>query len=100
QDALADAHRDVVVLRLKAERAGHPAASRIEMIEIESELAEHGFLRLELHDCLVMAMALDDRLALQVRHPESIAFALNELGERHHRDRGSGKEVVQLVAKD
>src|SRR5207253_5226558 len=100
QHALADPHRNVVMLRLKAERAGHTAASGIEMFEIEPDFLQRGFLRLELHDRFVMAMALDNGLALQARNFEAIALAFDELAERHDRYRSAWKEIFQFIAED
>src|SRR3982751_2618049 len=78
QHTLADAHRDVVMLALEAERAGHAAAAGIEMLEVEAHLLQDLFLRLELHDRFVMAVALDDRFALQLRHSKAVAGVVNE----------------------
>src|SRR5213593_2967826 len=100
QHALADTHRDVVMFRLKAERAGHAAASGIEMFEVEPDFLQREFFRLELHDRFVMAMALHNGLALQARNFEAIALAFNELAERHDRYGAAWKEIFQLIAED
>src|SRR5438045_3731904 len=100
QDALADPHRDIVMLRFEPERAGHATASGVEMLEIQSHPAQHKLLWLEFHDRFVMTMPLHDGLALQARHFESIAFALNELAQCQHRNRFAGKEISELIAKN
>src|SRR5450759_1104546 len=58
-------HRHVVVLLLEAERSGHAATSRVRMLEIEPDSPQHRFLRVETHHRLVMAMRLNERLALE-----------------------------------
>src|SRR5437868_9590863 len=76
------------------------------MFEIEPDLLQDFFLRLEFHDRLVMAMPLNDGFLLQPRNPERLAFALNEFAERHRRFAEAKsvfvarEEAVQLVAKD
>ena len=63
QHALADGDRDVVVVCLEAERAGHAAAAGVEQLVVEAELLEHRVLGVERHDVLVVAVPLHERLA-------------------------------------
>jgi len=73
------------VLALEAERAGHAAAAGIEMIEVEADLLQHKFFRLELHDRFVVAVALNDRFPFHLRDTEAVAGVLNEFTQRLHR---------------
>src|SRR6185369_18063481 len=101
QHPLADAHRDLVVVAIEAERAGHAAAAGVELLEVETDLLQHRLFRLELHDRLVMAMSLYDGFPFQLRQLD--VLALQELAEREEAlaDAGMlGEEIRQLVAED
>src|SRR5712691_190259 len=106
EDALADAHGDLVVAAFEAECAGHPATSGIRMLDVQADLAQQLHLWLEFHDRGVVAVGLHDRFTFHSRELELVTFNSNEFAEGHHRVAQPPcgfvlrKEIVQLVAKD
>ena len=101
QHPLADAHRDLVVLAIEAERPCHAATTGVERLELEADLLQHRLLGLELHDRLVMAVPLDDGLPFQLRQLD--VLALQKFAEREEppRDvRVLGEEIRQFIAED
>src|SRR5690349_3187855 len=61
--ALSDPNRDVVVVLLETEGAGHAAAAGVEDFEVEAEAAQERFLGVHRQDSLLLAMALDEGFA-------------------------------------
>ena len=64
---LSDGLGDFVVLGVEAEGSGHAAASGGGSREVDAEAAEEGFLGGHLHDGFVMAMAVKQRFARELR---------------------------------
>src|SRR5258706_1983618 len=63
QPAVAERDRDIVVLALEAERAGHPAAARVDLRDLEAGPAERRDGRRPAHERLLVTEALDQRLS-------------------------------------
>jgi len=107
QHLFADFHRHVVVLPgFEAERAGHAAAARIDHLDVKAEIAED-FLRIaQLEDRLLVAMPVDDRLAVEPRQRDVIGFLRQELAQQERLAAQAlrililRKEIGQLVAED
>ena len=106
QGSLADRHRDpVVVAALEAERSGHPAAAAVGGVDLQAAGPEDRELGLEAEDRLVVAMAVDEGLAVEVGRSVAVA-AGEELAERLRLGREAAgvivavEEVRRLVAKD
>src|SRR5262245_57768709 len=78
-------HRDVVVLALEAERAGHAAAARIDLLDLEPGPAECRYRGRRADERLLMAVAVEQRLlalgAEREREPAG-ALADQELFEQ------------------
>src|SRR5690606_26627961 len=106
QHALAGADRDLVLLRLEAERAGHAAAAGVEDLEVQADPRQELLLGVEVHDRLVMAMAVDDGACAEPRRFVALSLADQELGQRHRlraeplRIRVVGEQLVELVPED
>ena len=58
EDALADRHRDVVVLGLVTERAGEAAAARVGLDDLEAHRRDEPALRGEVEHGLVMTVSV------------------------------------------
>src|SRR5438067_9506840 len=79
QDALPTFDGDVVVVFLKAEGTSHPAATSVEYRVVEPELVEDSLLGSGAHDGFVMAVQVNDGLALQWRGGPSPLLPFKEL---------------------
>ncbi len=102
----ADGARDFVLLFLKTKSASHAAASGRGRGEVDAHAAEDGFLGSHLHDGFVMAVAVNQRFAGELRDREIFGVLLKEFAEQEDlfRERVGtfvvGEEVDQLVAED
>ena len=68
---------------LEAERAGHAAAAGVERVAVEAHArCSTASSSLDAHDRLVVAVAVDERLALQLRRLEVRRFAFEELAQQ------------------
>jgi hypothetical protein len=63
----ADCDRNVVFLSLEAELASHAAATGGGALEVDAEAAQDGLLGRHLHDGFVMAVAVEECLAVELR---------------------------------
>ena len=61
----ADGFRNVVFVFFKSKSSRHSAASRSRRGEIDAHALQHSFFGRHFHDCLVMAMPVDQRAPLQ-----------------------------------
>ena len=75
QDALAECLRDLVFVFFEAEGAGHAAAAGVEELDVGSGGAEDLHLVLHAHGGVVMAVAVDDDLLVDLRRAGSRARA-------------------------
>src|SRR5437899_2564623 len=66
QDAFADLDRDIIFLRFKAKRSCHAAAPGIEDMKVEAGALQQFRFRIEFKDRFVVAMGVDDGLALEL----------------------------------
>src|SRR5580765_4066168 len=94
QPAVSERDRDVVVFALEAERAGHPAAARVDLLDLESRPAERRDGGRRADERLLVAVPVEQRL-LAVRAERKLeataALADQELLEQErlpgHRSR-------------
>src|SRR5580693_7214275 len=61
--ALADCLRYDELVPLESERSGHPATARIQRLQFTSGLSQQRFFIIHLHECLVMAVTMEQDLA-------------------------------------
>src|SRR3954469_1196450 len=103
---LAHRDRDVVALPLlEAEGAGHAAAAGVEHLQIEPEIAQHLHRVVHVEDRFLMAMAVEQGLALQLREIDRVLldeeFAEGEdLAAQALGVLIAGEEVEHLIAED
>lgn len=70
----ADGLRDFVFVTLKTERARHAAAAGGRSSKIDAKAVKDGFFRSHLHDGFLMAMAMEDRFAIEFRQRDLLCF--------------------------
>ena len=103
---LSDGFRNFVLLFFEAEGPGHSATSRGGRGELDAHAAQHGFLGSHLHDGLVMAVAVDERLARQLGDGEILRVLFQEFAEQEDllRERAGafvfGEQVNEFVAEN
>ena len=91
---------------LEAEGASHAAASRSGGLEVDADAAQQRFLGGHLHDGLVMAVSVQQRLALEVRQRRIPGVEFEKFAEQEGLlAQGLGalvvrEEVEQFVAED
>jgi len=102
QSAVAERDRDVVVLALEAERAGHAAAARIHLGDLESGPAERRDGRPGAHERLLVTVAVEQRLPAVAAEPqrEPPASLANEKLLEQERLPGDGAGVVAAQEVD
>jgi hypothetical protein len=66
----ADRDRNLIFLGLETKRAGHPAATGGGALEVDAQAAQDGLLGSHLHDGFVMAVAVEERLTVELRQGE------------------------------
>src|SRR5215471_114818 len=77
QPAIAQGDRDIVVLALEAERARHPAAARVDLLDLEPRPAKRGDRRARPDERLLVAVAVQERLlTLRPERERQAPFAL------------------------
>src|SRR5580692_9514797 len=79
----ADGGGNFVFVALEAERSGHAAASGRGGLEVDAEAAQKRFLGGHLHDGFVMAVAVEQRFAVELRERgyRGVEFALEKFAE-------------------
>ena len=70
----ADGHGDVVFAVFEAEGASHATAARGGSLEVDAEAAEEGFFSGHLHHRFLMAVAVEDGLAVKLGEGNLIGF--------------------------
>src|SRR5512145_1463917 len=70
QPAVAECHRDFVMLALEAERPGHAAAARVDLLDLESRPAQHPDRRRRADERFLVAVAVQQRLPRPGRKAE------------------------------
>src|SRR5215470_2491326 len=106
QCMLANGQRHIVVAGLKAKRTSHAATPGVEHLIVETKLGEPLGLRVHAHDGLVMAVAVHDRLALQLWGLVLLCCVHEKFTEQVDaltEPSGVlviGKEIAQLVPED
>jgi hypothetical protein len=78
----ADRLRHLVMFRPEPEGAGHAAAGVLQHLEVEPQALQHGLLTVELDDGSLMAVPVDNGLALQLRRVEVLRVFLKEFAEQ------------------
>src|ERR1700728_339576 len=102
----ADGRGDFIFVVLKAERAGHPTASRSWSLEVDADSPQQRLLGSHLHDGLVMAVSVQQCLALVAREWTIPGVAVEKLAEQKCLPgQGLGtsvvrKKVQQFIAKN
>ena len=102
----ADRDRDVVLLFLEAERAGHAATARRWSAPVDAHLSQNRFFIGHFHQRFVMAVAMDQGLARQAWEVESGGFLLQKFAQQKClpgklvRPFILGEEIEQFVAED
>src|SRR6516225_5389086 len=77
QPPVAERDRDVVVLALEAERAGHAAAARVDLLDLEARPAERRDRRRRADERFLVAVAVQQRLlALRAKRELQTAATL------------------------
>src|SRR6267378_3976038 len=107
QPTVAERDRDVVVLALEAERAGHAAAARVDLLDLESRPAERRDRGCRADERLLMAVPVKQRLAAlggEGQGQPAAALANQELLEqerlpRHRASIVGADQVHGLVAQ-
>src|SRR5208282_3648884 len=102
----ADRLRDLVFLFFEAERSCHAATSGGGSGEVDAHTPEDGFFGGHLHDGFVMAMAVDQRAACELRKREIFCPLLEKFTEQEDLLREGlrafvfGEKVREFVAED
>jgi diadenosine tetraphosphatase ApaH/serine/threonine PP2A family protein phosphatase len=78
----ADSGGDFVFVVVESEGAGHAAASRGGRLEIDANAAQEGFFGGHLHDRLVMAVAVEQGFAGELRERGEARVVLEEFAEQ------------------
>src|SRR3954454_2570899 len=83
QAPLPDTHRDVVMAVLEPEGAGHPAAPRVQHLEVQADALQELLIRFEANDRLLVAVPMPDRAPIEAfRVPLVRGVVDEELAER------------------
>src|SRR6476469_501241 len=67
---------------LESERTGHPAASGVEELKVESKFFEDRLLVGGLHDSLVVTVSMNEGLATQLRRPVALYLSIQKLTQQ------------------
>src|SRR5271157_3329013 len=78
---LADGGGDVVLVVMEAEGTSHAAASGGGRLEVHTQAVQKRFFGGHLHDGLVMAVAVEQRLAFETRERRIAAIEFEKLAE-------------------
>ena len=78
----ADGDRDVVLVLFKAKRAGHAAAAGSGALEVDAEAAQDGLFGGHLHERFVVAVAVEERFAVEPREREILGAGFEEFAEQ------------------
>src|SRR5882672_2133398 len=82
QFEFADGDGDVVFIGFEAEGASHAATAGGGTLEVDAEAAEDGLFGGHLHEGFVMAVAVEERFALEVRQWETPRVGFEELAKK------------------
>src|ERR1700688_2970243 len=93
----ANGRGDFVLVVLEAERAGHAAASRSRSLEVDAHAAQERLFGGHLHDGLVMAVSVEQSLALELRKGRVSGVVFQELAEQK---RLAGESLGALVVRE
>ena len=77
----ADGNGHVIFIRLEAEGAGHAAAAGSRAVEVDAEAAQDGLFRRHLHQRLVMAVAVENSLAIKTGRREMRGVSFEKFAE-------------------
>ena len=106
KNAFPDRLRKGVFIFLKAEGTGHAATAGVRGDQVGTHFAEERFFVIHLHDCFVMAMAVEQHFSSEARRLKGRGVALEEFAEEECLAaeaicaRVIGKQVAQFVAKN
>src|ERR1700721_2265015 len=78
----ANGRGDIVLVVLEAEGSGHAAASRSGSLEVDADAAQQRLFGGHLHDGLVMAVTVEQSLAIELREGRIAGVVFQELAEQ------------------
>ena len=93
------------LVSLESERSGHPATARIQRLQFTSGLSQQGLFIIHLHECLVMAVTMEQDFARDMRRLIS-GLTFKKFAEQESLAPQSDgaffprEQVLQLVTKD
>src|ERR1700719_2226183 len=85
----ANGRGDFVLVVLEAEGSGHATASRSRSLEVDADAAQEPLFGGHLHDGLVMAVSVEQRLALELREGRVAGVVFQKLAEQKRLPRES-----------
>ena len=78
----ADGDGDFVLIWFKTEGAGHAAATGSRSVEVDADAAQDGLFGGHLHQGFVMAVAVEDRFAIELGQRDMRGVSFEEFAEQ------------------